>query len=401
MPKSEKTFTSTELLFLHYLKESLKSEQMEQISAFSSTKEIKEVLSLAIHHEVLPLISDLLSDKIPDETQMILFEDVARTVQKAIKLQELNGVLTQQLKKQEITAITLKGIAVARFYPVPEYRKTTDMDLFLSNQKEIKNAVDILGKNGFQLSEDWHANHHLVLTNDEGETVELHKTWAEEFKEKQLNQYLRKIERHSLEHCQLYSWQGVPFYAYEPAWQGFYLMIHMLQHFVGSGFGIRNLCDWVVLWNSCDQKGERKLFWFMAKESGTSQFSSALTKICIEYLGLEEEKSPVPVEELQDEKTADKLLRDILDAGEFGYSEKERMVGMKGNSVLAYVQEFHHQMHINFPNAGKYFVLWPVLWGFTLLRFFKNNKKLNRAPVHEIMKKAGERGRLVQNLTKK
>ena len=332
---------------------------------------------------------------------MIVFEEVARTVQKAIKLQELNGKLTQQLKKEKITAITLKGIAVARFYPVPEYRKTTDLDLFLPDLKEIKNAVDILGENGFQLSEDWHANHHLVLTNEEGETVELHKTWAEDFKEKTLNQYLRKIEKESIQHCKLNNWQGVSFYAYEPAWQGFYLMIHMLQHFVGSGFGIRNLCDWVVLWNSCDKKEERELFWAMAKESGISQFSSALTKVCIEYLGLEEEKSPVPVEELQDAKTADELLRDILDAGEFGYSEKERMVGMKGNSVLAYVQEFHHQMHINFPRIGKCFICWPLLWSATLIRFLKNNKKLKRASVHKIMKKAGERGNLVKSLTKK
>ena len=95
----------------------------------------------------------------------------------------------------------------------------------------------------------------------------------------------------------------------------------------------------------------------------------------------------------------DALLRDVLDAGEFGRSEPERMVGMDGNSFAAYVREFHHQMHINFPKAGKVALLWPGLWLATLIRFLNNNRKLNRAPVSAIIKKAGNRGKLVKRLT--
>ena len=75
--------------------------------------------------------------------------------------------------------------------------------------------------------------------------MELHTAWADEFKEKHLNQYLQKRYRESEQHCQLVDCQGLKVYAYETAWQGFYLLIHMLQHFVGSGFGLRNLCDWL------------------------------------------------------------------------------------------------------------------------------------------------------------
>ena len=110
-------------------------------------------------------------------------------------------------------------------------------------------------------------------------------------------------------------------------------------------------------------------------------------------------KSPVPAEHPAEQDVTDALLRDILDAGEFGYSESERMVGMEGNSLAAYVREFHHQMHINFPKAGRIAVFWPVLWVATLVRFLRNNKKLNRAPISAIMKKAGERGTLVKRLT--
>ena len=136
----------------------------------------------------------------------------------------------------------------------------------------------------------------------------------------------------------------------------------------------------------------------MVCESGTAEFAKAVTAICTNYLGLSQEKSPIPAESSIEQDVVDALLRDILDAGEFGYSEEERMVGMDGNSLAAYVREFHHQMHINFPKAGRMILFWPFLWGATLVRFLVNNKKLNRAPISAILKKAGKRGALVSRL---
>ena len=81
--------------------------------------------------------------------------------------------------------------------------------------------------------------------------------------------------------------------------------------------------------------------------SGTAEFAKAVTAICVSYLGLSQEKSPIPADNPAEPEVRDALLRDILDAGEVGYSEAERMVGMDGDSWTAYVREFHHQMHIN------------------------------------------------------
>lgn len=357
-------------------------------------------MALADRHEVLALLENVLEvDKISEEQRMLIELKTARTVHKAIQLQALNARLTGLLEKEGIIAVTLKGCAVARFYPVPEFRKTTDIDLFVADEADVERAVQILCENGFKIPEEWHANHHFVLISERNEEVELHTTWTESFKEKHLNQYLERLQKESSQHCQSVDCQGVKVYAYETAWQGFYLLLHMLLHFVGSGFGLRNLCDWVVLWENCNDAKARKDFWEMVCESGTAEFAKAMTDICVRYLGLSQEKSPVPNENPAEQEVSDALLRDILDAGEFGYSESERMVGMDGNSLTAYVREFHHQMHINFPKAGRVIFLWPALWIATLVRFLSNNKKLNRAPVAAIMKKAGERGRLVSRLT--
>lgn len=96
------------------------------------------------------------------------------------------------------------------------------------------------------------SNHHFVLVSENKEVAEIHTACADDFKEKRLHRYLEKLQKESDQYCQLVEWQGLKFYSYETAWQGFYLMIHMLRHFVGSGFGLRNLCDWVVLWENLD-----------------------------------------------------------------------------------------------------------------------------------------------------
>lgn len=394
------SITKTEYKLLQYLALSLHPSGSPIQFPPQTDEEWKRLLALADCHEILPLIEDgLEQDNIPEEQRRIIQLKTAKTVHKGIQLQVLNSRLTALLEKAGIIAVTMKGSAVARFYPVPEYRKTTDLDLFIASANDVGKAVRILRDNGFAPSGKWHANHHIVLVSGKNEVVELHTTWAEAFKEKHLNQYLERCQKESVQHVHLVEWQGLQMYAYETAWQAFYLLIHMLQHFVGSGFGLRNLCDWVVLWENCDEEKARRDFWEMACESGTAEFAKAITAICVRYLGLNPKKSPVPAEHPAEKGVTDELLRDILDAGEFGYSEAERMVGMEGNSLAAYVREFHHQMHINFPKAGRIAVFWPVLWGATLVRFLRNNKKLNRAPISAIMKKAGERGKLVKRLT--
>lgn len=391
--------TQTEHTLLQSLRQSLQQSNRADFKPSLSAEEWPQLLTTADRHEVLSLLETTWdSDQLPKEQRMFVQAKTAKTIHKGIQLQALNARLTSLLAKEGITAITLKGCTVSRYYPTPEFRKTSDIDLFVANPEEAKKAVRILGDNGFKPSGAWHANHHFILSSDKNEVVELHTAWADDFKDKNLNQYMAKMQPESMHHCHLTDIQGFQVYAYETPWHAFYLMIHMLTHFVGSGFGLRNLCDWVVLWNHCDEVKAREDFLKMAVESGTDEFAAALTAICVKYLGLDRAKSPVPDEKHVDPETVEMLLRDILDAGEFGYSEAARMVGMDGDSWTAYVREFHHQMHINFPKAGRWIILWPVLWAATLVRFLRNNRKLHRAPLTEIMKKAGKRGRLVSRL---
>lgn len=395
---SASIINETERMLLRLLARSLNGVGSVDVSSISA-EEWEQIYEIAQRHEVLTLLENIIDpDKLSVNHRTAMQQRTVRTVHKAISLQALCSRLTGILEKEGITAVTLKGFAVARLYPVPEFRKTTDADLFLFSKQDAEKAANILCENGFKFSDEQHANHHFVMISENNESVELHSAWAENFKEKHLNQYLEKLRKESVSHILLTEYDQARIYVYETAWQGFYLLIHMLQHFTASGFGLRNLCDWAVLWENCYDEKARRDFAKMACDSHTAEFAKVLTAVCVKYLGLSREKSPFPDEFMAKNDVTDALLRDVLDAGEFGYSERERMVGMDGNSLMAYIREFHHQMHINFPKAGKVILFWPVLWIATLVRFLANNKRLHRAPFSAIMKKAGNRGRLVRQL---
>ncbi len=392
--------SETERILLEYLGESLKSSDNACEIPELSNEEWERIYSIADRHEVSVLMGDIFNSvNLSDKTQSDFQLKTARTVHKGIRLQAINTRLTALLEKEGIRAVTLKGYAVARFYPVPEFRKTTDIDFFLFSKEDEKKAVKILCENGFRPSKEWHANHHSVLFSERNESVELHRLWADKFKNKRLNKYLENLQKESVNQCRTIESDGQKLYVYDAAHQAFYLLIHMLGHFVGGGFGLRNLCDWVVLWENCEDENSKKAFIKMAQDSGTEKFARAVSSVCVEYLGLSKAKCPFPYDNLTEKELTEEFLRDILDAGEFGYSESARMVGMDGSSFISYIKEFHHQMHINFPKSGRVILLWPVLWIATLFRFLRNNKKLNRAPVRDIINKAGERGKLVKRLT--
>ena len=171
-------------------------------------------------------------------------------------------------------------------------------------------------------------------------------------------------------------------------------MLHMLQHFLRAGFGIRLICDWVVFWNRDISKEEKEKYLDLVTRSGIKGFSDLITAVCCEYLGLKEEYV-----EFMDVNTGvdmEKFMIELFEAGEFGKTNASRMVALRGDSPVEFIREFHHQMHLNYPKAGRIFILWPVLWIMTLHRFLKNNRIVRGVSTGEIMKNASKRGALIR-----
>lgn len=389
----EEGFSEEEKCLLDLLQGEL---TMQYKNRFPSNWE--EFARMAEWHGVLSLLYHSLAEEeqVPDWLRKQTEAVARKTVQQSYHLLFLCRYLIRGLEEAGISVVLLKGVGTAGVYPVPELRKSGDVDLLLLEPEKAAQAGAVLEKLGCTLCERQPSLHHIVYQSPEGIEVELHTMFAEPFDNDRINQYLQKKLEECARHVRRTPVMGVELPVLDTAYHAYELLLHMLQHFLRSGFGLKLLCDWVVFWNRETTTQERNGYLRLVEESGIKGFSDMVTAACMRYLGLREEC--VEWMELPEGYDVEQFLLEILEAEEFGKSAADRMVALRGSSPLDYVREFHHQMHLNFPKSGRYFVCWPVLWTVTLVRFMRNNSTIRKTSAFAILRKAGKRSVVIEQM---
>ncbi len=358
----------------------------------------EKLCDIAARHGVLPLLYDVVGEReeIPGEVREKVTKGALRAVQQSYHVLFLCKYLVGRLEAAGIPVILLKGVGTASFYPLPELRKLGDVDLLLGDPVRLEEAVKVMEACGCRVSGRQPSLHHVVFETGDGIEVELHTMLAEPFDNGRINQYLEGKLSECAGSTVKADCMGVELPILNTGFHAYELLLHMLQHFLRSGFGLRLLCDWVVFWNRDTSREERRNYLNLVRESGLSGFSEMVTSFCCAYLGLERRRVDwMGILENYDVKG---FLMEILEAEEFGKSASDRMVALRGNGPEDYAREFHHQMRLNFPRAGKIFLLWPGLWLVTLFRFLQNNRKVRKVSTWYILKKAGQRSRVMEQI---
>lgn len=359
------------------------------------------VIAVAESHKVMALLHPVLEHAgLQESIWKIVDRKGEQTVRQSYRLLMLSRYVIGLLKENGIDAILLKGCGTAAWYPVPELRKSGDIDLLFKSEDETRKALQILAQQGFVTTEDQPANHHIVCESRDSVSLELHMSLAEPFDSEKTNRFLADCQKEYFAHRRVVDCMGVAFELTSDGYHAFYLLLHMLQHYVRAGFGVKLLCDWVVFWESPLSEEEKKIFLRLTQESGTFGFAVMMTRVCVKYLGLREKQveflmqaEPKDVCDLTEE-----LMAEIFEAEEFGHSSKDRMVVLRGTGLIDYAREFHHQMKLNYPKAGKIMVLYPVLWIMTLCGFLYRNRTLRKVSGRQILKKAKKRSQLTEQM---
>ena len=353
------------------------------------------IVKKARKHGVLPLLYERL--KCEEGFPSNLFGHVKslsrKTVMQSYRLLYLTNYVVKVLEQSSITVIVLKGVSTAEYYPYPELRKSGDIDLLLPGTEELATVGCLLEERGFVLKENQHANHHVIYESKEGIAIELHTMLAEPFDNARLNLYLKKLSVDCISHSKRQNIMGSSLLVLEEAYHAYYLLIHMLQHILGSGFGLKLLCDWVVFWNREIAVEEQEEYRKLVQESGLQHFSDGITSVCIRYLGLKESGAQLIMTEAFTRDDTDYMLKEILEAEEFGKADRNRMVILRGTAPIDYLRELHHQMRLRYPGHEKNILLWPVLWICTLGNFLHNNRIVRRTSLWTILKKTHHRSK--------
>ncbi len=355
----------------------------------------KELLRMAEQHRVLPLLYDVLRDcEALDGGEWKKVEAYSRqTVLQSYRLLFLTRDLTGILEQGGVSTVVIKGCGLAAWYPVPELRRAGDVDLLI-RERDLDRGLAVLQQAGYRISEIQHANHHVVCRSPKGIDVELHVMMAEPFQDEKANGCMRELSKVLVEKRVYRDCMGVALPVPPDACQALQMLLHMLQHFLRAGFGMRLLCDWTVFWNRQERNRTWEEFAELAESCGVLEFARVVTECCVRFLGLRENI----LNGRHEPELAEEFLCDVFDSEEFGRAGAERMVAVQGTGIGAYWREFHYQMKMNHPKASKCILLWPGLWVITFVIFLRNNRKLNRGSAGEIMRSAGQRSRLVRQL---
>jgi hypothetical protein len=362
------------------------------------------LLQLSGRHGVSSLLYDGLVTKhrLPAQYRAAYEKKCSQTVLQSYRLLFLSRAVIEKLQEKDIPALVLKGAGVAGLYPVPELRKSGDVDILLLKPEQIKQACAALKEAGFVQDEVQRSLHHIALHSPARIEVEIHTMLADPFDDKHANRRMQENMNAASVHAKWVDVMGVHLPVLPDGEQAYALLLHMLQHYLRSGFGLKLLCDWTVFWNRPHDKDTEQRYLELIRESGLEGFSDMTTAVCVRYLGLRQAQVAFLAEgkarKHPTAQDAEAFLEEILDAGEFGKSQKDRMVSLRGTGLFAYAREFHHQMQLNYPKAGDYAFLWPALWLMTLVRFLRNNRTIRHISAGILLKKAGQRSRLTEKM---
>lgn len=363
------------------------------------------VIAVAESHKVMALLHPVLEHAgLQESIWKIVDRKGEQTVRQSYRLLMLSRYVIGLLKENGIDAILLKGCGTAAWYPVPELRKSGDIDLLFKSEDETRKALQILTQQGFVTTEDQPANHHIVCESRDSVSLELHMSLAEPFDSEKTNRFLADCQKEYFAHRRVVDCMGVAFELTSDGYHAFYLLLHMLQHYVRAGFGVKLLCDWVVFWESGVPDEEKEHFLRLVRGSGMLGFARMMTRLCIHYLGLKEEQVAFLLcdEDASDARKridlTEDLMAEIFEAEEFGHSSNDRMVTLRGTGLMDFVREFHHQMKLTYPKAAGHVILYPVLWIMTLCGFMHRNRTLRKVSGREVLKKAKKRSLLTEQM---
>lgn len=255
-----------------------------------------ELYTFADKHTVLGTLYDSLNalpknNGIP--TPMLV--SWLRTVQLIEKYSKLQADIIKVQKaawdKRGVEAVLLKGLSVAKMYPVPEHRSSGDIDWYFPTPDDWFRANEAAQQSNCTLVPDSDGDVHYQLG---GVVIEHHKKWHDA-SSGQARAVLKEMDPST------------------PVAQLMMLNIHILKHALIGGIGLRQFCDLALAYRYYQGQYDPAELESLLAKAGLSKWNELLNAFLVEVLGCEYvQRGNVPDEDLK------KLTDVVFDDGNFG-----------------------------------------------------------------------------------
>lgn len=301
--------------------------RQEAIFSEKTTFDFDKVYSLAQEQSVVGLVAEGLEsvkDLVLPKEKILPFIATALQLEKSnIAMNSFIVRLYNELKKEGIFSLLVKGQGIAQCYNRPLWRACGDIDLLLDRDNYVK-ARNVLSSKARIIEEENENTLHLAMSFDRW-SVELHGTSRSEL----WRALDRKLDFFHNEICRANSgrfWDdgGIEVPLPDPNNDVIYVFNHILQHFFKGGVGLRQLCDWCrLLWFYKDEIDEQLLANCIKTMDLISEWR-AFAALSVEWLGMSKDVIPLYSEEKKWKRKALRILEFILETGNFGHNREKQ-----------------------------------------------------------------------------
>lgn len=289
-----------------------------------------EVINLAKRHKVegieyIALSRTKVGDTVDTENMESLKRQALITgMSQSRNIKSLSKVF-KKINEENIPVIVLKGLVVRDFYPQPDQRSMSDADI-LVHKEDVEKIKQVLINMGYTFLEDHKASHHIALVHNQYPMVEVHwNLFKRDGFSEELEDYERVIWRSAIKvkvgDAEVLS------LGYEDL--ALHLCMHMAAHLAATGFGVRQLCDLVLLAEKKSEEIDWNSFIMKARMYGFEKFSTIMFILCRELFNL---KIPneISTKGIDNRRNVKALIDDIFENGVHGKSD---MTSRFGNQV--------------------------------------------------------------------
>ncbi len=234
------------------------------------------------------------------------------------KMNAFIAELIEELRKEEVYAILVKGQGVAQCYEKPSWRVSGDVDLLLSNDnyQKAKGALMLIASE--VANEDETKKHQALVIN--GFDVELHGRMPFLLSgrvDKGIDDVLNDV------FCRgnVKSWNcnGTQVFLPSPDNDVILVFTHFLHHFFIEGVGLRQICDWCRLLYTYRDSLNYELLESRIKAIGLMSEWKVFASLAVDMLGMP--KDAMPFYERRFAEKGGKVLEAVFKAGNFGHKK--------------------------------------------------------------------------------
>lgn len=237
-------------------------------------------------------------------------------IQTNLILDHTLGRLAGCLAEGGVKGIVLKGQGVARYYRVPQMRQCGDIDYFVgqaSYERAKKLCIELLNDG------DCHETPQHFVFHMGGVEIELHRLVSDHLPRKRSAEFHQWMEESLQSPAGLRSFTTggaevrLPSYDFD----AFYIFYHAWTHLITGGIGLRQLCDWAMIFHYHSGDIDADSLVRNIRRFGLTPGWKLFAYIAVNHLGVAKDKIP-----LYDPKYAgryERIVAEIVRSGNFGY----------------------------------------------------------------------------------